>query len=151
MRKKNYLFHLIVKWRMRNPRTTYDLILKSPCMSWIEDTCHTQCEMKWSHRHYTNITQVIIVVHFFSIRCLPFVALILVLNSQLLHFVHVLHHSCVQCFWFILCFGRSIELDNMNLNDVEEVLRKLALGIEYDYKQSQPLQPKLHSLWGPLP
>jgi len=39
----------------------------------------------------------------------------------------------------------------MNLNDLEEVLRTLTIGIKYDYKQSQPLQPKLHFLWEPLP
>jgi hypothetical protein len=136
---------------MRNPRTTYNLVLQSPCMSWIENTCHTQCEMRWSHRHHTNITQVILMVHFFSIRCLPFVSLILALNFQLLHIIHVLHHSCVQCFWLNLCFGRTIELDNMNLNDSKEILRTLALGIEYDYKKSQPLQLKPHFLWEPLP
>jgi hypothetical protein len=37
----------------------------------------------------------------------------------------------------------------MNLNDLEEVLGTFALGIEYDYKQSQPLQPKHHFLWEP--
>jgi len=39
----------------------------------------------------------------------------------------------------------------MNLNDIEEVLGTFALSIEYDYKPSQPLQPKPHFLWEPLP
>jgi hypothetical protein len=39
----------------------------------------------------------------------------------------------------------------MNLNDLEEVIRTFAIGIEYDYKQSQPFQPKPHFLWEPLP
>jgi hypothetical protein len=39
----------------------------------------------------------------------------------------------------------------MNLNDLKEVILTLAIGIEYDYKQSQPLQPKPLFLWEPLP
>jgi len=39
----------------------------------------------------------------------------------------------------------------MNLNDLKEILGTLVIGIKYDYKQSQPLQPKPHFLWEPLP
>jgi hypothetical protein len=39
----------------------------------------------------------------------------------------------------------------MNLNDLKEVLGTFSLGIEYDYKKSQPLQPKPHFSWEPLP
>jgi hypothetical protein len=45
-----------------------------------------------------------------------------------------------------MCFEIIVEHDKMNLNDLEEVIKTLAIGIEYDYKQSQPLQPKPHFL-----
>ncbi len=47
---------------------------------------------------------------------------------------------------FYMCFEIIVEHDKMNLNDLEEVIKTLAIGIEYDYKQSQPLQPKPHFL-----
>jgi purine-cytosine permease-like protein len=50
---------------MGNPKTTSNLILHNPSMSEIENTCHTQCEMK-SHRHHNDITQVIPIFHFLN-------------------------------------------------------------------------------------
>ncbi len=46
--------------------------MHSLSMSCTENMCHIQCEMK-SHKHHNDITQVIPIIPFFIIGCLPFV------------------------------------------------------------------------------